>query len=1259
MERSDEAYPKEHSQREVRGMKMRRLISLALCFLMVFMLCQPAFADASVCEIDGTGYPTLDAALAVVGDGQTIKLLEDIAYVGCLVIEDKNITFDLNGHDLNVDNPLTDGSDEERTGLYVKGNASVALEGMGEFNVTANKYGVLVDGSTGGSAKATVTNASATGNDGRAAFALGENAELTVEGDATATGVGGIGAEATSKGLVKVEGNVTADGGHAFDPEGDYEHAAVAAWSGGMVIVKGNVTATGSKNIGVLAAGSAVGSYVIVEGNVTGDLGGAYATASATIRIGGNVSATGSLGFGVLATDDCYVEIGGNVTADEVGAWINIGLESDEPSDITIDGIINAPNYIQINVESDETLFEFVDGQPYEGYLRYVFGENRVAVAEFAGGVGHEDDPYLVAHAYHLYNVRNHHHSYNFFRQIEDISLIYFVSVSGWEPIGTKSEPFAGSYDGDGHTISNLFIDRITEPRIGLFGYTGDSADIRDISLEDVRVTGDFYVGGLVGENYGQITNSNVTGSITGRGEIGGLAGINYGLITDSWASGTMTDVWSGSAGGLVGENFGTISNCHAEAAVTSESSFVGGLVGYNYPEGIIKTSYAAGSVEGSSYVGGLVGVNNEGSIDQSYATGTVRGTEDWTDSTYAGGLVGYNYRGSISDSYARGAVSGQEDIGGLVGCNLDIGSITNSYSTGAVSGDSYIGGLVGYNFSEGIITDSYWDMETSQQDYSDGGTGKNTAAMKQQATYEEWDFDTTWDITGSDNDGYPFLRWQVNEVTPTAPTAPRNFTATPGDGRVAISWIAPASNGGSAIIRYEVSSDNSETWVTAGTSTSYTFTGLTNGTTYTFKVRAVNEVGEGAEASATATPKAAPASGGGGIPSTPAYLAYVKPGSRPETTLHVAVDQYAGVAFVDTGSHGLDKEGTVVTIPSIPGVNTYSVGVSVMDLSTTGVQGTLTVNTDTGSIIVPSNMLTGTEGADGDKVRLSIGEGDRSALPDHVRAAIGDKPLIRLMLSIDGKQTGWSNLYAPVTVSIPYTPAGAELANLESIVVWYIDGSGNVVTIPNGHYDQATGMVTFNTTHFGDFAVAYNPVTFNDVPSDAWYCKAVSFIAARGITNGTGNGNYSPAAKLTRGEFIVLLMRAYGIAPETNPADNFSDAGNTYYTGYLAAAKRLGISAGVGNNMYAPAKEITRQEMFTLLYNALKVIGQLPQGDSGKTLLDFADASQVALWAQEAISSLVSTGMVAGSGGKLNPEGTSTRAEMAQVLFNLLVNNK
>lgn len=391
-------------------------------------------------------------------------------------------------------------------------------------------------------------------------------------------------------------------------------------------------------------------------------------------------------------------------------------------------------------------------------------------------------------------------------------------------------------------------------------------------------------------------------------------------------------------------------------------------------------------------------------------------------------------------------------------------------------------------------------------------------------------------------------------------------------------------------------------------------------------------------------------------MPSTPSYNAGVNAGGASGATLPIIVNTDIGSALINIGTQsGLFSGGTVITAPSIPGVDTYSVGMPVTFLSTSDGEGMLTLNTDTGRVSIPSNMLTGLSEIVGSGAEITIGMGDKEKLPDDVKGLIGDRPLIQLTLSIDGKKTDWSNPDASITMSIPYTPTSAELLNPESIVIWYIDGSGNVVSIPSGHYDSETGMVTFGTTHFSNYAVAYTKMSFNDVTADAWYSKAVGFISARGITSGTGNGNYSPEAKLTRGEFIVLMMRAYGIAPDENPTDNFSDAGSTYYSVYLAAAKQLGISAGVGNNMYAPDKEITRQEMFTLLYNVLKVIEQLPKGDSGKTLHDFTDAGEINPWAKEAITLLVETGIVSGNGGKISPAGTTTRAEMAQVLYNLM----
>jgi uncharacterized repeat protein (TIGR02543 family) len=959
----------------------------------------------------------------------------------------------------------------------------------------------------------------------------------------------------------------------------------------------------------------------------------------------------------------------------------------------------------QVTYVNEDWNFETIWGidlvQPYAFNDGYPFLIWQVG-AEFAGGSGTMEDPYLIATVDHLNNVRNHLDKH--FMQTADLDLSGYRSGSGWVPIGTSAAPFTGTYNGNGYTISNLFIAQEGNSgaytvRAGLFGTTEVTAGISNLSLESVDVTGCYYVGGLVGFNRGEITNVSVSGKVTGELDTGGLAGYNNGPITGSVFTGDVTSTdkieygqWTG---GLVGYNSGAITDCWASATVVSEGTDAGGLIGENLEAGIITESFSAGSVTAGSYTGGLVGTNS-GEITACYSICTVN-------------CYGYS------------------DVGGLVGANS--GPITDSFAAGKVEGSTYdVGGLVGDTFPE-TVARCYWDTETSGQSTSDGGTGKTTAEMKQLATFENWDFLIIWDINADDNNGYPFLRWQGYEAAPTVPTAPQTFTATPGDGQVALSWMAPASDGGAAIIRYEVSGNNGGTWITASSNTAHTFTGLTNGTEYTFKVRAVNSVGNGAEASAAATPTLAytvTLNGGGsgatgagsyaqgvtvaidagsrtsysfngwtssdvtitdpgnknasfimpeknvtvtanwiyigggsgsgsGAPPTPTYKADVKAGSGAEMTLPVTVDKNAGTASIDTGSQGLDQGGTNITIPSIPDVDTYSVIIPVPDLSTSDVQRTLTVNTDTGKITIPSNMLTGVSGIGGSKAEIAIGQGDKSNLPEDVKDAIGDRPLVQLTLSIDGKQTGWSNPDAPVTVSISYTPTAAELANPESIVVWYIDGSGKAVSVPNGRYDPITGTVTFTTTHFSHYAVSYNRMSFKDVANDAWYSKAVSFIAARKITTGTGSGNFSPKAKLTRGQFIVMLMKAYGIAPDTNPVDNFSDAGNTYYTGYLSAAKQLGITAGTGSNMYAPGKEITRQEMFALLYNALKVIGQLPQGDTGKTLEHFSDAGQIDSWAKEAMTLLIKTGTIGGNAGKLNPTSTTSRAEMAQVLYNLL----
>lgn len=311
-----------------------------------------------------------------------------------------------------------------------------------------------------------------------------------------------------------------------------------------------------------------------------------------------------------------------------------------------------------------------------------------------------------------------------------------------------------------------------------------------------------------------------------------------------------------------------------------------------------------------------------------------------------------------------------------------------------------------------------------------------------------------------------------------------------------------------------------------------------------------------------------------------------------------------------------------------------------------------LSVETGLGTVTFSAEAVNAINGASasGD-ISISIAAADTSKLSAEAKNKIGDRPVYDFTVSAGGTQiSGFGG--GSADISLPYTPAAGEDPN--AIVVYYVSDSGELQTV-RGKYDPATGTVRFTAAHFSGYAVGYNKVTFSDVVSTDWYYNPVTFIAARGITTGTGAGTFNPNDTLSRGQFIVMLMRAYGIEADTNSTDNFSDAGSTYYTGYLAAAKRLGISNGVGDNNFAPDSEITRQDMFTLLYRALGVLDELPEAAGSKTTGDFGDAGEISSYAQEAMNTLVKAGIISGNGGKLNPTGTTTRAEMAQVLYNLL----
>ncbi|MHC4489529.1 MAG: GLUG motif-containing protein, partial [Planctomycetota bacterium] len=153
------------------------------------------------------------------------------------------------------------------------------------------------------------------------------------------------------------------------------------------------------------------------------------------------------------------------------------------------------------------------------------------------------------------------------------------------------------------------------------------------------------------------ITNCYIDGgNVSGTKYVGGLVGINFGIITDCYSTGSVSG--DSSIGGLVGYNQGTITDCYSTGSVSGDSR-VGGLVGGN--GGTITNSYASGSVSAYEEVGGLVGRNYD-TITNCYSTGRVSGIRD------VGGLVGYNYKGTVRASFWDIETSGKSTSDGGMG---------------------------------------------------------------------------------------------------------------------------------------------------------------------------------------------------------------------------------------------------------------------------------------------------------------------------------------------------------------------------------------------------------------------------------------------------------------------------------------------------------------------------------------------------------------------------------------------------------------
>jgi len=373
--------------------------------------------------------------------------------------------------------------------------------------------------------------------------------------------------------------------------------------------------------------------------------------------------------------------------------------------------------------------------------------------------------------------------------------------------------------------------------------------------------------------------------------------------------------------------------------------------------------------------------------------------------------------------------------------------------------------------------------------------------------------------------------------------------------------------------------------------------------------------------------------------------------GKESATTVITADKFKEAIGAAKADSNGIKTIG--FEVPKLVGVNEYRQVLPTEIVTGDKLETNLIIETAVADITIPNNMLR-TAGSDAQKsITLSVAFTDSKGLDNSLKTLIGNRPVLELRMMAGDKVIEWNNPDASVKVSIDYKATAEELKNPEYIVVYYIDGKGNAIAVPSGKYDAKSGKVTFTTTHFSTYAIAYEKKSFSDTAKYKWAVNAIEVLASEGIAEGVTNSEFMPAKEITRGEFIGWLVKTLGLTAQID--GNFKDVSKSYkYYQEIGAAKILGITSGVGGNIFNPEKEISRQDMMVLTVKALKKAGKQITNGSQKDIKKFTDASKVSKYALESVVAMVKNGLIAGSENKINPTANITRAEASVVLYKI-----
>lgn len=424
----------------------------------------------------------------------------------------------------------------------------------------------------------------------------------------------------------------------------------------------------------------------------------------------------------------------------------------------------------------------------------------------FASGSGTQEDPYIITTAEQLAYLSDkvnagETYEQSYFRLDSDIVLNDFnakywtMNATPWKPIGfylktnqgDEYTSFSGRFDGNGHTISGLYIED-SGNGMGLFGSVTSDALVENLTISDSYISGTTYVGSIVGTTFvgsdGQSTllgctiqNCTSRAVVRGNAYVGGVIGYSGTDAVQNCVN--YSNIQGGTAvGGVVGGAYysTTVKQCGNYGLVEGVNN-TGGVVGSAAYNSTIEYNTNAGTVYGDTYTGGVLGYITTAEIHCCYNTGNVLGVD------YVGGVVGQSQNANVLNSYNAGQASGVNYVGGVIGVNYSyytsqenaVSLVQYCYNVGTLSGSGKnLAGICGLNqsiyFSSTVsVKDCYWlkTCGASTGAYNGGGDGTETisnvtaytkAQLHVQNNYKKFDFTNIWTMEGEESYSYAEL---------------------------------------------------------------------------------------------------------------------------------------------------------------------------------------------------------------------------------------------------------------------------------------------------------------------------------------------------------------------------------------------------------------------------------------------------------------------------------------------------------------------